>query len=340
MDKINLLVSHTFIKSSQDMQRLWLPLSSAVRLMIDSGAHTNFVNMIHRLKGKKTSTPDVELGEYIEACKRYHGHAWQYVMLDVARSPQKTDYNLNAMLDSGLVPMPVLVEIFPPERAFDNVERLVAINPHIGVAGAIGAPPDYCHYRYQTAYKLSGGKAKIHGFAYARWPWLFQIPIHSADASTFVTGFSFGYVFAYSRTRGLMDVRWPKLTMWRSNSEINYIVEYLLRCGVRYEELTDVASYRGSYNIPTATAIAAYLNFMRHAAEHGVFLFLAVSTGDWLRRIAAVMHTLDKRAFDYHSSRARYTELCQLQKHNWHVFERELLLDLQRGVADEGQHAC
>lgn len=328
LDRCNLLLSYAMIGSQRSLQKIWLPLSSCARILIDSGAFTNYNNRLKRAKGARSSKRDVELDDYITACKAFDGHVWQYIALDVIRNPDASQRNLQAMLDAGLRPMPVFVETDPPD--FTQMERFMSISEYVCVAGGVRSNAHYAHYRYQQAFKASGERAKIHALGYMRWPTLFQLPLHSCDSSTFATGSQYGWLCFYDRRTGVARRHWKRLTNWRTDPVARQMLTVMRRCQVPYDVLSSPAHYRGMRGLTVLVSVLGYLNFMRHAAEYGVHLFLACSTITWVDAVAAVWATWDGQYFDYPASLAFQRELQSLRLTHWPSYEAKLVSALER----------
>lgn len=312
MDKANLLFSFALFQKQRAVHEVLLPLTDVCRVMIDSGAFSNYSGDMRELKGFKRSLPRVTLDAYIEACKLWHGHVWQYVALDEIRNPARSTQNLTAMLDAGLVPMPVFIE--NDADALARLPDYMAINEHLCVAGGVKVRADYIHHRYQQIYQASDQQAKIHALGYTRWPTTFQLPLASCDSSTFASGSQYGWMPVYTRTHGFKRARWQTLDTWQTDPLRRQIVQFMRQCQVPFEVLRDPDQYKGTTGLPALFFILGYLNFMRHAAEYDIYLFLAVSNISWADAIAGVWATWDGEHIDYPASKAMYDELIALRR--------------------------
>lgn len=311
LDKCNLLFSYAIFQQRRTFQDELRALAPAVRILIDSGAYTNFTGDRRAwVKGERTR-PRVTIDAYIDACKTWHDLVWQYVALDEIREPAITWANLQKMLDAGLLPMPVWIET---QTDFERVGEYMAITPYLCVAGAPRNNATYTHYMYQQVYKESGGKVKIHALGYTRWPTTFQVPIHSCDSSTYASGSQFGWIPLYTRTQGFVRCRWPELANFRSDADIRRVVDYMLACNVPYAVLSDRDNFKGQAGLTAYMFTVGYLNFMRQAAEYDIWLFMVVSSPAWLDVIASTWATWDGERFDHPTSFALFHELASRRR--------------------------
>lgn len=335
MNKCNLLFSYAIFQTNRTLSALVLPLAGVTRVLIDSGAFTNYAGDRKEIKGKKRSKPVVTLDAYTKACQTWHGEVWQYVQLDEIRNQEQTTRNLNVMLDAGLLPMPVIVE---NDWNWDRVAELMDITPYICIAGGVKTNDRFAHKRYQQAYKASGQRALIHALGYTRWPTTLQLPLKSCDSSTYSTGSQYGYVPAFFPERGFQRARWQQLTNWQRRPASRRIVEYMLNCGVDYDTLADPEQYRTAKGLPALFFTAAYLNFMRQAEEHGVHLFLAISSVSWIDTIAAVWATWDGNIFDYRTTYDLVRELNALRTVDFARYLQQVIDVFERRPIRDGVH--
>ncbi len=264
---LNVLYSWQFLCVSRSlMQMVSESVSNGHRVLIDSGAFS--MNM----EKSRGLTPRVSLENYTRAAiDHFHGKVWQYVTLDVPRDPVASDINYRKLLDAGLKPMPVYVvgqdlDTVPAmlEHAYDN---------WICVAGGVSANMSWIAHRYQQAAKVCDGKAKIHALGFCRWPAIFKLPIAAGDSSTWANGMRFGIMSVYNRKTGMKQVVASQVTMLPA-----LVADRLAKCNVPHDLFLDKKTRFGTTGPGTMISIASHLQFMEHAEELGVHLFLAIGS--------------------------------------------------------------
>jgi hypothetical protein len=310
--KLNLLWSYAFIRKSASTNDAVIPmLCDHTRLLIDSGAFSDFGAM-KKAAAQGTSYKPISLPEYMAFCRKYHGRVFQYIQLDKVQDPATSARNLAVMVDAGLKPMPVFVMGAP----FESIPDLVAINEWICVAGGVGTPDAYIHPRFRRAFEASGGKAKIHGLGFTRWPDVFRLPIASGDSVTWCSAQMYGSLFLYDRLDGLRQVKRVELSGKTRTKRAEAFIGLARRCGVTYEQLLAPESYQGSsYTVTSAFGVYAMLRFLDHSADVGFKLFLAFSNANsHLCLLLATLSASDQRALDYQAARAMHDTLKRLWK--------------------------
>jgi len=252
----------------------------------------------------------------------------------VIRNAEATWQNLQIMLDAGLHPMPVFVE---NNTAWDTIPQFMAISPHICIAGGVKTKDAFAHQRYQLAYRYSSQQARIHALGYGRWPEFFQIPLHSADSSSYSSGSQYGYVTHYDRHRGFQRLMWRDLG--KKTDKARSICDYLRHCQVSYADLSNPEIYKGQVGLPALSGLYAGLKFAAHAAEQGKLFFLAASTPAWLEAMAAVWSVQQGPYFNYPEARARYHAVIhQPNRRNTDQLIAALVDLIQEGNLAIGQH--
>lgn len=92
-------------------------------IMLDSGAFSSW-----------KSGEAVNLADYIKYIR--HNQIGKYIVLDVVGDPEATDYNLSAMEDAGLTPIPV----FHIGTPFERLDRYAERYRYIALGGTVGKP--------------------------------------------------------------------------------------------------------------------------------------------------------------------------------------------------------
>ena len=159
-------------------------------LMIDSGAFSQFYA---QLKGNH-NMDWITLDSYCSWLDKYQNDFHKYVMLDKIQDDVQSRKNYEEMLKRGHNPMYVFTQF---DRDYDYLNYAVEHNHEICVAGG-GRKTTYMVKRYQEVYKATNEKANIHSLAYFKFPTIYQLPILSSDAATWVNGPGrFGSMYAY-----------------------------------------------------------------------------------------------------------------------------------------------
>jgi hypothetical protein len=291
---LNVLFSYYYCRNTPYFIDLIEALSPYCRVMIDSGAYSNYYSGREAIKQGKTFN-GVTLPEYMQLLHdRFHGKVWQYIMLDVVRDPVASERNWLTMLDAGLVPMPVVVY----KQPLDNMAELAAINPHICVAGGVETTIQWSASRYQAVYKASGGVAKIHGLGFVKHPAIYQLPLYSIDSSSWCSGGQYGIITRFDPKKGLYGVGWDKMPKRPD------IVDYLTRtCNVPVAWLNERKYYRRHIGVPGMVTVYANLEQHRFAATKQRKIFLAVVNYAWMQELTAAVQACGDRTFDYPKAR-------------------------------------
>lgn len=300
LSKMNLLVSHAFLRTDVRFSEYVLALAPFLNLMIDSGAFSNYSAKLKAAKNGLKYNP-ITLEEYINAGQKYyHGRVWQYVMLDVIRNREASEYNLQAMLDAGLRPMPVFIEGY----AYEQILDLIKINRRICVAGGVGSADQYIYQRYQKAYAASKGQALIHGLGFLRWPDVFQLPLATGDSSTSSSGARFGHISFYDKRQGTKRIHWKDLLSPKGKNAPYYseLLGKMRSYGITIEQMKNPASYSKMHGIHSLLELFAAVQFQDHATEVGFGMFMAISKSTWLHMLFAVLTALDDNGFDYNQA--------------------------------------
>lgn len=290
--RLNLLASFAYLRDDPYFQDLLEAVSPYVNILIDSGAHTNHQIRLKKASGKPIKAKEVLLPDYIQYVQRKaHGKVWQYINLDVIRNKNGTDYNLQAMLDAGLRPMPVYIE----GHTEQDLNGLLTVNDRLCVAGGVGSSDAYIRRRYKQIFQLSANRAKIHGLGYGRWPGTFYADVASSDSSSFNYGSRYGVMYTYDRLKGFDGLGWKDMDATRTPKDAavrSFFISLLsYKFNLTVEQLQDVSLYKGKdaqVSLPLLSGCVAYLDFMEHVREYRKDYFIAFPTVGFAETLVAV----------------------------------------------------
>ena len=141
---------------------------------------------------------DALLNVYIELVKRYEARVWGYVEIDFGGTQQKRE--TRAMLESeGLNPIPVYHPLTDPWEYFDELAQSY---DRICFANVVHSPLEVRKRILMTLWQRRRQYPHlwIHVLGYTVDQFLYALPFHSCDSSTFMSGARWGYVV--DRTMG------------------------------------------------------------------------------------------------------------------------------------------
>ena len=303
-NRLCLLFSYHYIRASRAFEEAVLALAPYCDVLIDSGAFSDHYGGLAAAKQGRKHNP-INIDEYIEACRRYHGKVWQYIMLDVIKNPGASRANLERMTDAGLRPMPVFV--YP--ESYDRIPHMVEVNEHICVpGGASKTTRRFMWQRFQRAYEASDRKARIHGLGFVRWPDMFHLPLYSVDSSSWSTGGRFGSIVKFGGEGGMISFADSK------NVHKPEQRKYLLDNGVTVDQLYDPIWMRRHNGIPTLFTVFAYLQAQHYCRPRRPHLFLAVVNLSWLVNLIACIAAGTPGHFDYRTACGVRERLNSLSK--------------------------
>lgn len=226
-------------------------------LMIDSGAFSKFGAQ----KKGNHSMDWITLDNYCSWLDKYQQYFHKYVMLDKIQDDVQSKKNYEEMLKRGHNPMYVFT-IF--DKDYDYLNYAVGHNHEICVAGG-GTKTNYMLKRYQDVYKATSQKAKIHSLAYFKFPTIYQLPIVSSDAATWVNGPGrFGTMYAYTGNGCLQTITGHNQIMKAFKNRNKYLLEQFKETGVSIDDLRDNQNYKGN-GLPLYTGCVAFVKIQKYA---------------------------------------------------------------------------
>lgn len=165
-------------------------LAEISHFFIDSGAFTNHVAGLKAASKGVEAEGQITLDEYCQFLRQFGSNLYGAIALDRIGDERTSHDNLMTMVDRGLRPVPVLTVNDDVERV--NEYRL--INQRICVPTGYGSTytEAFRKNRIRSVHGAATGPVFLHGLAYTRYPDMMQVPLHSADSSTFTAGKRFG----------------------------------------------------------------------------------------------------------------------------------------------------
>lgn len=317
-NRYNLLVSCAYVWGNPKFYQLIDAIGDYCNILIDSGAFTVFWEELRAIAGKEKRDRTDFFQDYLRDCKEhFHGRVWQYIALDVIRNPTGTMKNLHEMVDGGLRPMPVYVE---GASEADLSYCLDVAGGRLCVAGGVQTNDHYIRNRYKEVKRISGGRSKIHGLGFGRWPDIFQLPIASADSSSYATGSMWGSITIYSRLDGFINIHHSEIKKpkpGKIDKRIKILRFLIEKCGVKERDLYDPSFLRTHVGIPHLIGQYAYLLFMQHCSEAGVDYFVAAPSLELATSLIVHLYATDGDQFDFYAAREKRLELRQLERTNF-----------------------
>lgn len=245
-----------------------------INLMIDSGAFTKH--------NAKSAMNFLNLDNYCEFLKNHQYECDKYVMLDVIGNDKASKANYEEMLRRGLNPMFVLTMF---DNDYDYFRFAINKNLDCCVAGGATTKGPWMIKRFQTAFKQSNGKAKIHGLAYVTYPNMLMLPLASVDSSSWKASSlrfgNFNYFHNGLKTIDLKTIREKR----KVPPKLIYMLE---RCNIKVNDLLNTENLCKGNNIQNMMSIIAYLEYQKFCYKRGLRLFLAISCSKDLRKILYV----------------------------------------------------
>jgi hypothetical protein len=307
--RITLLMSYHYLRGDVHLAAALKVLgdSGVVDIMVDSGAFSQYMSgKALARQGKKVSDP-INVRDYIAWVKENRECIWQHIALDVIKDPPGTRRNLDTMVDAGLRPV---LELVP---------QLVKVNPLVCVAGGADAARAFVQQRIQKVFAVSGGKARIHGLAFVKHPDIYQLPLYSADSSSWMAGGRFGTLSRYSPRDGLVSTPWQKAV--RDPAWLRYMVE---QCGVPARRVADPEFHRRVCGIGSFVTAYASLRQVEFASRRGVRLMFVCANPNMVKWMAAVLagahEDRSRDSFDYMAAREVYLNLqADNSLRSWHA---------------------
>lgn len=225
-------------------------------LMIDSGAFSKFCS---QLKGNH-NMDWITLDSYCSWLDKYQNDFHKYVMLDKIQDDVQSRKNYEEMLKRGHNPMYVFTTF---DTDYDYLKYAIEKNPEICVS--CGVKSNYSIRRYQMVDKISNGKAIIHSLAFFKFPLIYQLPILSSDAATWVNGSGrFGSMYAYQGNGCIQTTTGHNKIMKAFKDRNKYLLQQFKETGVSIDDLRDNENYKGS-RLPLYTGCVAFVKAQKYA---------------------------------------------------------------------------
>jgi hypothetical protein len=277
-----------------------LSRSGEINLMIDSGAFT-YYNA--GLKGKLNEVSHINVDDYCTWLDKWGQYVEKYVSLDVIKNNDLTKRNYETMVRRGFNPMWVLTHY---DNDWNYLNEAVDRNPHICVAGGANTNGDWIKSRYQTAYKKTDGKIKIHGLGYVKYPSMLQLPLHSVDSSSWVKAPAFGSIVHFNRKENkLITIPHKEYTSGKIkiHDELGVLLDKL---EISKKDWIEAFTLNGKYLTSSAgvslsrmLAIIANLEYQKMTYSKGLRLFLAIGGKD-LEQIVYINRELKAGTLKWH----------------------------------------
>lgn len=255
----NILVSYAHIgkKSSEYLEYIEeQSRQGKIDIMIDSGAYSKFGA---QMKGNH-SMDWITLDNYCGWLDKHKDNFHKYVMLDKIQDDAQSKKNYEEMLKRGHNPMYVLTTF---DTNYDYLKYAIGKNPEICVS--CGDKSNYSMRRYQMVDKVSNGKAIIHSLAFFKFPLIYQLPILSSDAATWVNGPGrFGSMYAYKGNGCIHTINGHNQIMKEFKNRNKYLLNQFKETGVTIDDLRDRENYKGS-KLPLYTGCVAFVKAQKYA---------------------------------------------------------------------------
>lgn len=268
---LSLLVSWAYMARAPDRWcELFARTQHCVNYLFDSGAYS-----------AKVSGHVIELPDYMRFCHYVADHVdnYGYIALDVVQDRDATMVNLQAMLDDGLTPMPVLVSTAP----LADVPGLRSINRRLCVAGGATANRHIGWYvkRLNEVSEACGGDVAMHGLGFTKGTMpAMRTPVRTVDSSTWSVGSRYGRILLHHGASGRMGqdmIRDLIEKPWGSVSQTSR--DLLTKSGVTVDALAhDRETTRGGMSWAALVSTNEYLRYCTRLRALGVEVFTACSS--------------------------------------------------------------
>lgn len=256
----NLLMSYAYLgkKDSEFLEYIEeQSRQGKMDIMIDSGA---FTKRTMELKGSH-SYDWLTMNSYCSWLNKHKDNFHKYVMLDKVADDVQSKKNYKEMIARGLNPMYVWTKY---DKDIELLQEATNNNHEICVAGG-QKMDDYMIQRYQQAYRYTNGKANIHSLAFFKMPEIYQLPILSSDAATWINSPGrFGTFFTYVGNGCIKaHIGFNKVLKAMKNHD-KFLMEAFRRGRITPDDLRDPDNHKGSF-IPFYTACIAFTQVQQYA---------------------------------------------------------------------------
>jgi hypothetical protein len=300
--KLSFLFSYAYIRMSNGLLMDAIQaLSNVSRVMIDSGAYTNFKSTVRHAKAQKVYVP-ITLPEYIGACKNF-STCYQYIMLDVIGNPVETLVNYNAMRNAGLTPMPVFTRGAP----WQDLAYYASQWKDICYGGIVSHSKNHVFVQNITqGMAVTNNVARFHLLGFARYPLVMSLPIQSFDSSSYAAGQQYGRLAIFTPQSGISS-------FGKEEDTLKYLA-WLHRHNID-QNMLKTGHWLGQRGMPTMATMYSHLEMMSYVLQtKGQFYFLAVPNMHLLEAILSVYASRTKQGFDYPMALERYNEVHSSHK--------------------------
>jgi hypothetical protein len=232
----------------------------SVRWMLDSGAFT-----------AHTQNRPIDVQDYIAFCLDTKPLWWRQVALDVVGDTQRSDDNLQAMLDAGLKPMPVLTV----DANVAEAQRLAQVSGALCVAGGVTHPMEHYAPRLAQIRKAVGPDVWLHGLGFGRGMQVASTRVDSVDASSWMAAQRWGRFCWFQGTKGVRSVAWSEVVGKRWADLPTGIRRALVAMGLNRALLGDRDTMtRGAVSVLGLQCALASLQYTAALQQRGVrFIF-------------------------------------------------------------------
>lgn len=303
--RATILVSYYYLRKIPQLLEFMVAIAPYVDVMVDSGGFSAYAAS-KKLAAKGLPPEVLTVPEYCDWLLDYGPLWWQYVALDEIRNVEVSRRNLDTMVARGTKPMPVFV--YP--ESYERVPELLTVNDHICCAGLVDSARDFAEQRVQRVFDASGGKARIHGLGFVRYPAFMQLPLNSVDSSSFTSAARYGTLARCDARLRLSSVTWREYAEARQPEWVAYLRD---ECGAPPRVANSADRFRGMGLGHLATTFA-HLTLSHRVAQRGRRYFLAMATTQFVRSVVAVLATMRAApgsvpSFDYVESARILKEL-------------------------------
>lgn len=309
------LASYAYLKEGPFLDFMHELNKRDVPTMLDSGAFTAY-----------TLGKPIALAEYIAFCKAHGSGFTHYVQLDKIKDKAASKKWLDEMFSHGLKPMPV----FTVDDDEADFMAMLAKNEFVCIAGnptsaprtwGIGNSRSYpeakaaYEARFERFWRMSQGRAKMHGLSFTRGiaPWKHRC--YSVDSSTWANGQRYGKIMMFSPTKGCNQHPWRKYAKAKFFDLDDDVAKYFIKCGVKIEELLEKESSSSSVSMIQVLSADAWLSYCLASREHGVTFYFATANIDGMAGLAlASKHRLNGGGVDWVAVKAEIPAVREMLK--------------------------
>lgn len=264
----NILASFAYLYNNKEFCD-WvfgLHKDRVANVMIDSGAFTKHNASLDRSW--------LTVDSYCKFLEKYGELCEKYVMLDVVGKDIESKRNYETMCRRGFKPMFVLTMF---DTDWDYLNSTLKTNTDICVAGGVTTKGSWMTKRFQDVYRHTHGKARSHGLGYVTFPKIFQVPIVSADSSSWKqAALCFGNC-NYFTNRGVKGCSIKNIRVMGGKTIDTGLRKALQELEITPALFSNKEYHKGNLSIESMLSCHAYVQYQKYAIRHNRQLFLAVS---------------------------------------------------------------